>query len=438
MSKENLLENKKRKNIIIYVIYKIFSFDLLFFYAVSMIFLNNFKGLSFAQIILADSFFPLFKVIFQTPSALFIEKNGKRAGLIIGNFSLILCILFIIGCNSLLVLFLANIMSAVGYSLKNSCESNILYDSLPISNNKQKKFSIIEGRSSALFYTFDAFSSFFAGLLYSINPYIPMLLTLLCTIISFLLAYQFTDVPEDISNENEDHYKTKSTSASLKHYIRNLKNAFKFIFSSGRLKSLIFYNAFFMSLIYLLNSYRRSMLSEIELNAKAIGTIFAILGILTAISSAQSFEFNKKFGNKTLTYFGIYYIISIFISSTVIVLKLPISIIVPIVITMYALQFIIKGPYQTLIKQYLSSFSSGSSMRVKIMSASGIIESAITGIVTLVGAIALNFTDTAHASIILSIVSLFILLIILHYMKSRVGLHPEQYSRRDMDFKEVN
>lgn len=437
MNSEEKIEKKKRKNIIIYIIYKIFAYDLLFFYAISMIFLNNYKGLSFAQIVFADSFFPFFKVVFQIPATLFIEKYGKRTGLIVGNLSLIICILFILGCNSLIILLLANIMSSIGYSLKNSCESNILYDSLPPSDNKQKIFSKIDGRSSALFYAFDSLSSILSGFLYTINPYTPMVLSLVCCIVAFLLSYQFTDVPEDISNVNEEHYKPKSTSAGLKHYIRNLKNAFKFIFSSGRLKSLIFYNAFFMSLLYLTISYRRSMLSEIKLNSKTVGIIFAVLGIFTAISAAKSVEFNKKFGNRTLTNFGIYYIISIFISSIVIVLQLPINLIIPVVLIMYAIQFIIKGPYQTLIKQYLSSFSQGNNMRIKIMSASNLIEGAVTGIVTLIGSILLNFTDTAHASIGLAIVSLIIIIIILHYMKSRVGLQPEQYPKNDIYFKEV-
>ncbi len=436
MESEKIVEKKKRKNILIYIIYKMFSYDLLFYYAVSMIFLNSVKGLTFAQIIFADSFFPFFKVIFQIPTTLFVEKNGKRSGLIFGNLCLVIYMLFILGCNSCVILLIADFIGAIGFAFKNSCESNLLYDSIPKSNDRHKKFSKIEGRSSALYYAFEAISCIASGLLYTINPYIPMVLALICTIISTLLAHQFSEVPEDISNENEDHYKTKSTQASLRHYIRNLKNAFRFIFSSGRLKSLIFYNAYFMSLIYLFTSYRRSMLSEIGINAKIIGIVFAILGLLAAVSSAQSIKFNKKLKNKTLTYFGIYYVISILISGIVVVLKIPFNIAIPIIIIMFGIQYIIKGPYQTLIKQYLSSFST-SSMRIKIISASNIIEGIITGIISLIGSAILTFTDTAHANIIFGIASSIIIFLLLNYMKSRVGLKPEDYPQHDIDFKEV-
>ena len=69
------LESKKRKNIIIYFFYKMFSFDLLFYYAISFLYLNEFKGIPAAQIILADAFYPIFKVLFQIPSTIFVERH---------------------------------------------------------------------------------------------------------------------------------------------------------------------------------------------------------------------------------------------------------------------------------------------------------------------------------------------------------------------------
>lgn len=430
---EIILEKNKRKNILVYFFYKAFAFDLLFYYATSFIFLNNYKGLSFAEIVFADSFFPFFKVLMQIPLTIFVERHGKRAGLIIGSLSLVIYMILILGCNSMYILLIADFFMAIGFVFKILCESNILYDSLPPSTNKQKKFSKIDGRSSAFYYVFESISCVISGLLYLKNPAIPMVLSLICTTIAFLLSHLFVDVPEDISNENEDHYQDR---ASVKHYMRNLKNAFKFIFSSGRLKSLIYFNAFFMSLIYLLINYRRSLLSEIGISAQNIGIIFAILGLLSAVSAALSNKFNKILKNKTLTYFGLYYSISIILSGLVVVLKLQIPIIVITIILMLGIQFAIKGPYQTLIRQYLSSFST-SSMRVKIMSASNILEGLVTGIISLIGAWLLTFTDTANASLAIGTASLLLTVVLIIYMTPRLGLQPHQYPKKDIEFKEV-
>jgi len=433
---EKIFKRKKEKNIKLFYFYKIFSWDLLFYYAISFLFLCNYKGLSAAEIVFADAFYPLFKSFLQLPSTILTEKCGKRASLIIGNLSLAIYILFILGCNNMHILIIGNIFMALGFVLKNICEPNILYDSLPKNSKKQKAFSKIDGTSSALFYLFDSISYIISGFLYTLNPNIPIILCLICTIISIVLSHFFSEVPEDIQNPDENHTEYTNSSNSLKQYIRNLKNAFKFIFSSNRLKSLIYFNALFISIIYLLISYRRSLLSEIGLSPENIGIIFAFLSIASGIGAALTPKINKIAKNKTLTYLALYYSFSIIISGLVVILKIPYISMISIIIAMLTIQLFIKGPYYTLIKQYLGSFAT-SSMRIKILSANNLIEGIITSVISFIGAYLLTITDTAHASIIIGSLSFILITILLEYMHSRVGLKPEEYKPEEINFKEV-
>lgn len=435
MSKTNTLEKNKKHNLKLYFLYKTFSWDLLFYYAISFMFLNAYKGLSAAEIIFADSFYPFFKVLLQIPATLFVEKTDKRTGLIVGNLALFIYVLFVLGCHSMYIMIIGNVFMALGFVLKNLCESNLVYDSLPKSNKKQKIFSKIDGKSSAAYYVLEALSCGASGFLYNINPNIPIIACLLCTLFSVILSHLFIEV-EDITNPDENHIKTKNTKIGFKKYIRDLKNAFKFIFSSPRLKSLIYFNAIFMAIIYLLISYRRSLLSEMGVSAQNIGLIFAVLELLSSIASAYTSKINKKLKNKSLTYLSLYFIFSIIVSGLVVVLTVPYNVELSIVILMLSIQFLAKGPYYTLIKQYLSSFSS-STMRIKIFSANNLIEGIITGIISFIGSWLLLFTDTAHASIIIGCSSFVIVIILLEYMSSRVGLDPEKYTKKDIEFREV-
>ena len=435
MSKTNTLEKNKKHNLKLYFLYKTFSWDLLFYYAISFMFLNAYKGLSAAEIIFADSFYPFFKVLLQIPATVFVEKTDKRTGLIVGNLALFIYVLFVLGCHSMYIMIIGNVFMALGFVLKNLCESNLVYDSLPKSNKKQKIFSKIDGKSSAAYYVLEALSCGASGFLYNINPNIPIIACLLCTLFSVILSHLFIEV-EDITNPDENHIKTKNTKIGFKKYIRDLKNAFKFIFSSPRLKSLIYFNAIFMAIIYLLISYRRSLLSEMGVSAQNIGLIFAVLELLSSIASAYTSKINKKLKNKSLTYLSLYFIFSIIVSGLVVVLTVPYNVELSIVILMLAIQFLAKGPYYTLIKQYLSSFSS-STMRIKIFSANNLIEGIITGIISFIGSWLLLFTDTAHASIIIGCSSFVIVIILLEYMSSRVGLDPEKYTKKDIEFREV-
>ena len=437
MTKEEKILNKKRKkNIKLYYLYKIFSFDLLFYYAISFLYLNSYQGLSAAQIIFADAFYPIFKIIFQIPVSVLTEKFGKRTSLIVGNSSLALYIIFILGCKSTILLIISNIFMALGFVFKNLSESNLLYDSIPSTSTKQKLFSKIEGRSSAIFYIFDAFTCLLSGFLYIINPNIPIIMCLLCAVISFIICHFFTNLPDDITNPDSLHNKYENSISSLKQYTRNLKNAFKFIFSSKRLRSLIYFNAIQYSTIYLLISYRRSLLEDIGVNSQSIGIIFALLGIASGIGSILSHKINKLLKNKTLTYLGLYYAFSIILSGLVVALNIPYALMLTIIVLMLLIQFFIKGPYYTLIKQYLGSFSN-SSMRVKILTANYIIEGIVASSLSFLGAGLLTITNTANASIIVGSSVFIILILLLEYMNSRVGLKPDEYKESEINFKEV-
>ena len=78
------LEDKRKFNIKLYPIYKMFSWDLLFYYAISFLFLTEVKGFSGSDVVLLDvSMYTLFKCISQLPSTIITDKLGKRMSLIV-------------------------------------------------------------------------------------------------------------------------------------------------------------------------------------------------------------------------------------------------------------------------------------------------------------------------------------------------------------------
>ena len=87
------------------------------------------------------------------------------------------------------------------------------------------------------------------------------------------------------------------------------------------------------------------------MTSQDIGIIFALLGIASGIGSILSPQINKKLKNKSLTYLGLYYAFSIIISGLVVSLNIHYLTMLIIVVAMLLVQFFIKGPYYTLIKQ---------------------------------------------------------------------------------------
>ena len=63
-NKKELLKAKKR-NAKLYAVYKMFSWDLLFFYSIQYLFLTMTKGISPGDILKIDAFYPLFTMVMQ-------------------------------------------------------------------------------------------------------------------------------------------------------------------------------------------------------------------------------------------------------------------------------------------------------------------------------------------------------------------------------------
>ena len=154
MSTKNIKYNVK-----LFPLYKAVSWDLLFYYSISFIFLTHVKGITAAEVLFSDAFYPISKILFQIPIDILINNIGKRKSIILGNLLLCICILTTIFANSLLIIIISQVLCALGYCLKNATETNLLYDSISDSPKRNNLFSKIDSRGSALYYYFDAITS---------------------------------------------------------------------------------------------------------------------------------------------------------------------------------------------------------------------------------------------------------------------------------------
>jgi len=167
MNKKELIKNKK-KNARLYPIYKMFSWDLLFYYAISFVFLIEVKSFSAAEVMLTDALYPIFKIILNIPSLTIIDKIGKKKSLMLANGMLAIYLILLMFCNGILNLLLIYIILAFAFTIKSIVESNILYDSV---SQKQGKgmFAKIEEIGARNYYYLDGITSMATGFLFVIN-----------------------------------------------------------------------------------------------------------------------------------------------------------------------------------------------------------------------------------------------------------------------------
>ena len=87
------MEDSKEKqyNVQLYPIYKMISWDLLFYYSIAFLFLTQVKQISAADVLLAEAFYPIFRLILIMPLTALCTKIGKRKSLIVANIINALC-----------------------------------------------------------------------------------------------------------------------------------------------------------------------------------------------------------------------------------------------------------------------------------------------------------------------------------------------------------
>ncbi len=96
MEDRKKLNKIKRNNAKLYPIYKMFSWDLLFFYSVEFLFYTITKKVTASEILIINGFYLLFRILMQIPAVTITDSIGKRKSIILGNIMLIFYMLILI------------------------------------------------------------------------------------------------------------------------------------------------------------------------------------------------------------------------------------------------------------------------------------------------------------------------------------------------------
>ncbi len=418
---------KEEQNMRIYPIYKMLSWDLLFFYSINFIFLIQVKGISASDVLFAEACYPIFKIILLVPLTALINKIGKRNSLILANSINALSVLSYIVAKDLSFVILGQLLSAITFNIKGIVETNLLYDSLPKDGKRGHAFSKIDGKGMSWYYYADAVSSVASGFLYVINGYIPLILSLICCLLSVVLSFKFNDI------KKADQVEITNT----KQYITDLKNSLKYMLQSDRLKYLFIFGATFSALLSVLISLRSGTLEQIGVPEQYFGIIFAILGITSGITAKNQNKIHNKFTNKTLAVISIPTAVSCMLIGFCVSGNFNMQITLTMLIPLFLVQFLAKGAFYTLIKRYLNNFTT-SSLRNKITSAYNLAESISRAILSLIASWLLQKTTTSGTAFVLGCIVTIALVLLIDKMRDKVGLKPEEYPKKDIEFLELH
>lgn len=429
MNEKRKIIQDRKTNARLYPIYKMCSWDLLFYYAISFVFLTQTKGMDIAQVMLTDAIYPVFKIIFQIPAAAIIDNIGKRKSLMFANMFLALSLIILIFSTGIVIVVVAYAVMAFAFAIKNVAEPNLLYDSVTQKKGKGM-FAKIEEKGERNYYYLDGVSSLLTGFLFVINGYIPMVVSLGFTVIAIALSSCFKDIyvkPVD---------KEKTMKKRVLAYKEELKTASKFIFKSRRLQAIMVFVMVFDGLIYISYTLREGLLTEVGVAPQYFAIIISVLTVIAGIGSSLESKIHHAMRNKALTFLSMIYITTFIGIGCMTIFNIPFSIVISVMLVLYAMQYSIQGPYHVLLEKYLKSFATAD-MRMKIQTTFNLIKSISEMVMAFLASMLLSKLDASYSFLVIGIVFFFILIGILKWMKPRFGLNPEEYRKEDIKFSEV-
>ena len=112
------MEKRKKKNLKLYPKYRQLSMDFLFYYTINVLFLTQIKNIDMSSVVLVDTFYALFVILWQIPAAVLVGKLGRKKVMILGNVCNVLYLLLVMNSTNLISLICAEMMSALAFTLK--------------------------------------------------------------------------------------------------------------------------------------------------------------------------------------------------------------------------------------------------------------------------------------------------------------------------------
>lgn len=177
-------------------------------------------------------------------------------------------------------------------------------------------------------------------------------------------------------------------------------------------------------------------MENIKLSSIIIGCAGAMNSLISAIASKRENKFNNIFKNKSLTVLSLVLSISAIIAGICGVLKLKENIIgILIILSSYMILGFVCGMYYTIIDRYLMNFAN-KEIDTKIMAVYNLIRNAFRVVFGFLASFILGIASSANALIIVGTIFTIIFIGINKYMKTRLGLKPEEYSKDERKYDE--
>lgn len=244
------------------------------------------RGVSIAQIGLAEACFHLAPVTLELPSGSIADVLGRKWSLMIGSLALALSAMLMLGASSLWIVMLAMYLNGASFAFRSGAGQAFLYDTMA-ANDATTGFARVFGRLISMNYLIIGATVWLGAVLADIDftwPYLIIVGVALAT------AYLASGLKEP-ERERTAHRSLTRTVAEAVQIVRGRPG----------LAALLGFTASLWTLLALVGLYAQAVLAEQGLRTSTIGLVIGATLVFTAIGSWVAHQLSARAAFTTWT-----------------------------------------------------------------------------------------------------------------------------------------
>ncbi|AZR74316.1 hypothetical protein BBF96_13500 [Anoxybacter fermentans] len=230
-------------------------------------------------------------LVFEVPTGVYADKVGRKNSVIIGLFFNILSFLVFVLTNDFKILLLSSLFGALSDAFISGADSALLYESMKYANRLEEYDKTISNIHSLCFYA-SAITAITSSLLYDLNKYFPMYLSIIFLTVAMIISFSFKEPPKEEKKSAEVKLDIKTQFVS---YFQHIQESFKYVYSNRDVLYTIFLYFIFMLYISNMNYLSQPYMQDIGIPVIYFGIIFFVFNIIAANSAKLSHLFKNRF-----------------------------------------------------------------------------------------------------------------------------------------------
>ena len=261
-----------------------------------------YKGFSLFQIGIFETVFHVTSLTMEVPTGMIADLYGRKFSRLLGILSYMVYIGIMISSANFVMIIIAFIFCALGFTFESGSGEALVYDSL-ILMKEEDQFMKINGRKEVVYQVAAGLALFIGGYIAMTSFNLAFEITAIFYVLAFIVILLMKETP---LNNRKDHKSFKEM--LFDHYIKSTQVVFK----NKRLLYLIIIGAMVAAPITVIFLYLPSHLNLLlGYSYFTIGILLAIHSFFAAVGGIVAYKLEKKYKErKILIFIPLFMIIS--------------------------------------------------------------------------------------------------------------------------------